>query len=189
MTAPRSVKKARRAVRSLDQRGVRADKSPVVARKHPVRRTAVCRHCGSTYARSTWRCGPRVRDTAQMRVAATTCPACAQVRRGEAYGKVVLRGSYVRAHERVIRSRIRNAAERAVFTQPERRIVSMGWDRESFEVFTTSQKLAHRIGRELAKAFGGRASYAWSDRDGSLLVTWQRENPPSAAGTPSRRRR
>jgi len=31
---------------------------------------------------------------------------------------------------------------------------------------------------ELKKAFGGRASYAWSDRDGSLFATWQRDDRP-----------
>ena len=28
--------------------------------------------------------------------------------------------------------------------------------------------------RELTKAFRGSVTYAWSDRDGSLLATWQR---------------
>jgi hypothetical protein len=31
---------------------------------------------------------------------------------------------------------------------------------------------------ELKKAFG-RASYAWSDRDASLLATWQRDDARS----------
>jgi len=40
---------------------------------------------------------------------------------------------------------------------------------------TTSQKLAHRIVRELKKAFRGRASYDWSD-DGSLFAVWERDS-------------
>jgi hypothetical protein len=42
-------------------------------------------------------------------------------------------------------------------------------------VLTTSQKLAHRIARELQKAFGGRARYTWSDQNGSLTAIWQQE--------------
>jgi hypothetical protein len=42
-------------------------------------------------------------------------------------------------------------------------------------VLTTSQKLAHRIARELQKAFGGRARYTWSDQDGALTAIWQGE--------------
>jgi prepilin-type processing-associated H-X9-DG protein len=43
------------------------------------------------------------------------------------------------------------------------------------EVLTTSQKLAHRIAHELAKAFGGRANYQWADGEAGLLATWQSE--------------
>jgi len=45
------------------------------------------------------------------------------------------------------------------------------------EILTTSQKLAHRIAHELAKAFGGRAKYQWGRADGEagLLATWQSE--------------
>jgi len=58
-----------------------------------------------------------------------------------------------------------------VVTQPERRIVSTNWSGKTLEVLTTSQKLAHRIARELEKAFGGRAHFSWSDDDGMLLST------------------
>ena len=61
----------------------------------------------------------------------------------------------------------------AVRRQPERRIVSQEWDGETPDVFTTSQKLAHRIATELAKAFGDRPTYGWNDSDGSLLATWR----------------
>jgi hypothetical protein len=120
------------------------------------------------------------------RAVKTTCPACQQVRRGQAYGRVILRGTYVRQNEDAIRRRIQNVAERAAFTQPERKIISTDWSGSTLEVFTTSEKLAHRIGRELQKAFGGRASYAWSDRDGSLLVTWERDARVARRPTSSR---
>ena len=69
--------------------------------------------------------------------------------------------------------RIVNVEARARHTQPERRTVRIDREREGIEVLTTSQQLAHRIARELEKAFGGRAHYTWSDRDGSLEATWQ----------------
>jgi hypothetical protein len=49
------------------------------------------------------------------------------------------------------------------------------------EVLTTSQKLAHRIVRELTKAFRGKAVYEWSDRDGALFATWERNDLPKTA--------
>lgn len=104
-------------------------------------------------------------------------------RRGVVSGKVAeagpgvvhLRGSYVSAHEEEIRRRLENVAERAAFTQPERRIVSIERDAQGLEIRTTSQELAHRIVHEMKKAFHGRAAYEWSDGDGSLRATWRRE--------------
>ena len=42
---------------------------------------------------------------------------------------------------------------------------------------TTSQKLAHRVARELEEAYGGRAHYVWSDREGVLDARW---DPPTS---------
>jgi hypothetical protein len=44
---------------------------------------------------------------------------------------------------------------------------------DGLDVLTTSQKLAHRIVRELKKLFRGRTTYRWSD-DGSLFAVWER---------------
>jgi hypothetical protein len=95
------------------------------------------------------------------------------VRRGEYYGRVVARSATGLADRDAIIRRIRNVGRRSGFTQPERRIVSIDCDGSRLEVLATSQKLAHRIARELVKAFGGRASFRWSGEDGSLLATWE----------------
>lgn len=87
-----------------------------------------------------------------------------------------MRGSFVDGHEEALRARILNVAKRAAGTQPERRIVGIRKDDEGLDVLTTSQKLAHRIVHELKKAFGGIASYEWSD-DGRLLARWRRAAP------------
>jgi hypothetical protein len=66
------------------------------------------------------------------------------------------------------------AVARLQFTHPERRLVCADRDNAALEVLTSSQKLAHRIVRELTKAFRGRTTYKWSD-DGSLFVVWERD--------------
>jgi len=105
----------------------------------------------------------------------TVCPACRSAARREGYGAVVIRGAYAAANEDAVRKRIRNVASRERFTQPQRRIVSVERSGPFLEVVATSQKLAHRIAHELCKAFRGRATYAWSADDGSLLATWERQ--------------
>ena len=163
-------------IRSGNRRGVRADKSPAVARKAPPpREPAVCLRCGSIFVRRTWRADRAPTHDLLGRATWTVCPACKEIRRAEGYGRVVIRGAYAATHEEAIRRRIRNVADRARFTQPERRLVSAERHGLVLEVLTTSQKLAHRIVYELRKAFRGRATYAWSADDGSLLATWERQ--------------
>jgi NMD protein affecting ribosome stability and mRNA decay len=115
-------------------------------------------------------------DHARLAAASwATCPGCAQAREGEYHGRVLVRGRWLARHENDVRQRIRNVAAQARARQPERQLVSIGYENGGLEVLTTSQKLAHRVVHELKKAFRGRATYAWSDRDGSLEATWSRE--------------
>lgn len=175
-------------IRSLVRRGTRSDRSPAIARvTRGLPQPTVCERCGALFTRRTWRWADRVSHAQLARAAWSVCPACQQVRRGLYFGRVVIRGGYAAAHEEAIRRRIANVARRAAFTHPERRVVSAGRTGTVFEVLTTSQKLAHRIVHELTKTFRGRASYAWSDRDGALFATWERDDVP-AERRASRRR-
>ncbi|HVB81435.1 MAG TPA: hypothetical protein VNE82_15995 [Candidatus Binataceae bacterium] len=161
-------------IRSLNRRGTRSDKSPVVVRKSPVaHEPTVCERCAAVFERKTWRRGRKLTHTALEKAAWALCPACKQVAREEYTGRVLLRGLDAGADLDAIRARVQNVARRASFTQPERRLVAADWSGRVPELLTTSQKLAHRIVHELKKAFGGRASYRWSD-DGTLLATWHR---------------
>jgi len=175
---PRTGKSGKGLIRSLSRRGTRSDKSPLVAQKTQLREPTICERCGAVFTRQTWRQRPPT-QALLARAAWAVCPACTQMSAGEYYGRIVIRGAYAVANEAAIRRRIQQVDRRARVTQPERRVVSIERDGDMLEVLTTSQKLAHRIVHELKKAFGGRASYAWSDRDGSLFATWQRTDVPA----------
>ncbi len=163
-------------IRSLNRRGTRSNMSPLVAQKERAPEDpSVCDICGSVYTAKTWRRNRRLPVKLIKAAAWTICPACKQAKRGEYFGRVLVRGSNVISNLDAIRARIANVERRAAFTQPQRRIVSSKWDGATLEVLTTSQKLAHRIARELEKAFGGRAHYKWSDNDGRLTAIWQQE--------------
>jgi NMD protein affecting ribosome stability and mRNA decay len=174
------MNKGKSLIRSLNRKGARANRKPPVASKTAaLREPACCERCGAVFARQTWRRDRRVTHALLQRVHWTVCPACTQTDRGEYFGRVLVRGAFAAANEEAIRRRIENVEQHARFTQPQRRLVSVERDRHGLEVLTTSQKLAHRIVRELKKLFRGRASYAWSD-DGSLFATWQRDDVPAA---------
>ncbi|HVN28599.1 MAG TPA: hypothetical protein VMT64_08945 [Candidatus Binataceae bacterium] len=175
MKQPNSRPTNKGMMRALNRRGTRADKSPPVVRKGTVKDPSICDRCGAIYTAKTWRTGRRLTPELLAAAAYTTCPACEQVKGGdEYYGRVLIRGTFARDNLEKIGSRIANIEKRATKTQPERKIVSQEWDGKALEVLTTSQKLAHRIGRELEKAFGGRARFVWDD-EGTLTTTWQGE--------------
>jgi NMD protein affecting ribosome stability and mRNA decay len=163
-------------IRSLNRSATVSGKmAPMVRKRSVPREPAGCDRCGAMYLDRTWRRDHRLSNELFERINWTICPACEQVVEGEYFGRVLLRGKYPRDNEAEIRRRIANVAARAAHTQPERRIVSVERDRQGIEVLTTSQKLAHRITRELKKAFGGRATYRWSDSDGTLTAIWERQ--------------
>ena len=149
---------------------------------------AVCPRCGSVYHRKTWRAGDRALATFKTGVSFTVCPACRQAREGEYFGRLTLRGAFATEHEAEIRRRIKNIEARAQFTQPERRVVSIEKSGGAIQILTTSQKLAHRIAREMVKLYGGEAQYSWSDGDGALDAIWQPE-PVEQAPTKAAKRR
>ncbi len=178
--------------RSFDHRGVRTDKSPPVSGEYGYPEPALCAGCGAVYVRKTWRRSePRCRGAVLGGAELVSCPACRQVGEGRAYGCLLLRGDWLSEHEEEVRRRISAVEARARYTQPERRLVRIARQGDGLRVTTTSQKLAHRVARELEKAFGGSASYAWSDRDGSLSVTWSspRLNPHPRPRARTRARR
>lgn len=161
-------------IRSLSRRGVRSDQSaPGAVRSTQPREPAVCERCGAVFMRRTWRQDRRPTAALLDQATWTVCPACRQSAAGEYCGRVLVQGTFVAANEAALRRRILNVAARARVTQPERRLVAVDRTADGLEVLTTSQKLAHRVARELTKAFHGRATYRWSD-DGTLLATWRR---------------
>jgi hypothetical protein len=163
-------------IRSLDRRGTRSNMSPPVAQKErPPEDPSVCDACGSIYTARTWRRNRPLSAKLMKAAAWIVCPACRQAKSGIYFGRVLVRPSNAISNLDAIRARIDNVERRAEFTQPQRRIVASHWDGSTLEVLTTSQKLAHRIARELEKAFGGHARYTWSDQDGALTAIWEKE--------------
>ena len=164
--------------------GARPTRTPAVAVRAPIEHEPMmCERCSAVYKKKTWRGGERTRRTSLVGVSWTLCPACAQVRDQEYFGRVRVTAPLEPKVEFEIRRRIWNVERRARYTQPQRRTVLIGRSSTGLEVLTTSQKLAHRIARELEKAFGGRSHYVWTDREGALDSKW---DPPTTIARPTK---
>ena len=156
-------------IRSMNRRGAQSDKTPPVGRKQVFSDPSICDLCGAVYTGKSWRRGPRVAREILDKAKWVACPGCAQARSGEYHGRVLIETSDV-TDPQAITARVANVEQRALVTQPERRIVSTNWSGNTFQVLTTSQKLAHRITREIEKAFGAKTHYSWAS-DGQLFAT------------------
>jgi NMD protein affecting ribosome stability and mRNA decay len=163
--------------RALVRVGTRTDhRSAAAVRGAPTPDQTLCGGCGAVFVRKTWRRSPgRLDEAADPGASIGVCPACRRARSGIYVGIVRLQGSYVAAHEQELLRRIENVSARAEFTQPERRLLDVVPLKSGLEVRTTSQRLAHRIARELEKTFQGTVTYRWSPDEGSLLATWRRD--------------
>jgi len=169
------VKRSEKGLRqTLSRVGVKSNKSPIVIRRSAnIKQPAICDRCGAVYDNKTWRNDRRAAAASLDKATWVTCPACKQVEGNVYFGRVLASGSTVEAQRDAIERRVANIARLASARQPERKLLSAEWDGKQLEILTTSQKLAHRIAKELAKSFGGKPSYKWSDDDGSLLATWK----------------
>jgi NMD protein affecting ribosome stability and mRNA decay len=139
---------------------------------------AVCDGCRAVFRRRHWlfdealyaqvAAGPAVRRL--------TCPACRKISDGYYEGEVTLTaGPFLDTHKEEILNLIRNEEERARGLNPLERIVAITEESGKVVVTTTNEKLAQRIGRELKKAYQGKADFRWSEDTKCLRVKWTRE--------------
>ena len=178
-------------MRSLSRRGVQTGKGSAAGHKvAPAAELTVCERCLAVYSRRTWRRRAKLSPQRLEHALWRLCPACKQSNQDQFFGQVLVRGAFARDNQDAIRKRIANVDARARFTQPEHQVIAVEpapdearrgrgtarGETNVLEVRTTSQKLAHRIVRELKKAFRGRATYHWSDADGALQAVWQRDS-------------
>lgn len=170
--------RTRRHPRTQRSRAEQRGGPPVSLRRLPSGGPLRCERCNAVYENKTWRTG-RASAAVSAGVTWTLCPACLQQAEGEYFGRVLVPARLPEDMELAVRRRVWNVERRARHTQPERRLVTMERTRQGIEILTTSQKLAHRIARELEKAFGGRARYEWADRERQLDATW---NPDPGDG-------
>ena len=163
----------RRQRQAHGRKGMRGETPPpVVAHLTAPADPTYCTGCGAIYSRKVWRWAGGPFDVRLETAARALCPACRQVHEGSYFGLVIVLGEFDPHEEERLLARIQAVARRAAHTQPERRIVSILRREGGFEVRTTSEKLAHRVARELQKAFGGEAEYRWSEREGALRAVW-----------------
>ena len=58
---------------------------------------------------------------------------------------------------------------------PMERIINITPNGQGYEVTTTHEKLAQKIGRRLHQSFSGNVAYQWMPQDKMARVSWKRD--------------
>lgn len=138
--------------------------------------TAVCKKCNAVFKNKRWYMNE---DLSKKRVSLKStgkvlCPACRKVKDKFPGGIVKLKGDFLFEHEREILNLIKNEEQKARGFNPLERIMSIDRTDRGFEITTTNEKLAQRIGKSIQKAYQGRIAYKWSDDTKLLRAEWER---------------
>jgi NMD protein affecting ribosome stability and mRNA decay len=184
-----STRRGQRYTTSYKERE-KAKQDPYAMLRAP-RGPLVCPECHAVFAKKRWVLDEA--EFAKLRTAATTrkalCPACRKIRDHHPEGIVTLRWPDLDEHEAEIRGLIVNEEARALAVNPLARVMKIvTFSEQEMEIQTTSDQLAQRIGRELVRAFGGKATYRWAHKDMLLRVEWTGP-APAAIGHSSRAKR
>lgn len=143
----------------------------------------VCAGCGAVYQRRRWvlseaGMGPTDQSAATP-VPIVFCPGCRQRKAGVASGFVTLEGSFFSAHKDEVLHFVEREVSRAQEDNPLAQIVGFDVTREGAVVVkTTTEHLAHRLGRGLASAFKGRVEFDYSHENKLARVHWRRDIAP-----------
>src|SRR3989338_883508 len=167
--------KQKRSLRSTPRRLVGQQADPYAVRGAPAGH-AVCKACHAVYEKKRW----RFDDAAYAKLSAlkqtktVTCPACAKTHDRYAEGILTLRWPGLFAHRRDVLGLLRKVAAKAKALSPLVRIMKIEDEGAELRVFTTNTALAQRMGREMERAYQGKAHYSWSHRDKMVRVSWER---------------
>lgn len=138
----------------------------------------ICSACESVHTEQRWYLPSQV-DVKELRkkhqMHDTVCPACRKIRDKDPGGVVHLSGGFIMGHSEDILNLITNEGTRAMGINPLERVMEVEARDGTYDVWTTNEKLAQRIGKALFKAYSGNVDYRWSEDNKLVRVFWRRD--------------
>ena len=138
----------------------------------------VCSECHAVFQGQHWYLADQARKAGvrlgEKSPTSGLCPACQKSRDNVPGGILTISGVFAAQHREEIFNLIHNENERAMGVNPLERVMSVEGTEDGFEVTTTNERLAQRIGRALHKAYDGEVIYRWSGDTKLARVAWRR---------------
>jgi len=155
-------------------KSIDSQKDPYLSKSAP-ENNSTCSGCGALYQDKRWTHKDDAAVAKGTAGRAVLCPACQKMKDGFAQGFVTLQGGFVAGHKEELLNLVKNKETLASHINPLERIMEIKESADAIEIKTTSEKLAQRIGRVVAKAFSGEVEYKWSDDIKLARVIWTRD--------------
>jgi NMD protein affecting ribosome stability and mRNA decay len=145
--------------------------------KEGLKEVAVCTGCKILYWNKRWYLSEdeSTKLSADMVRNEVLCPACRRMQDNNPAGIVTFSGDYLVKHENEILNTIKNVEEKARTKNPLARIMEIKQEGNVLTVYTTNDKLAQKLGRDIFKAHSGSLEYQWSKEYSFVRVNWNRQ--------------
>lgn len=103
------------------------------------------------------------------------CPACTQIRNGQAGGIVQFSGAFAGNHRQELLNRIRNVERHTKEERPLERIISMKENKSGITISATTEHLVVKIGKSIQRDFGGDLEFRYAPDENFAYVHWRRD--------------
>lgn len=160
--------------RSGLKKSMDTQKDPYLSKTRPEDMSS-CIRCGAVYHDKRWAHKDDAAVAGKAGKAVVLCPGCQKIKDKFARGFVTLQGAFVAGHKEEILNLVKNKETLASHINPLEKIMEIKESGGAIEITTTSEKLAQRIGRVVAKAFSGDIEYKWSEDIKLARVIWTRD--------------
>ena len=131
-----------------------------------------CTECGISYINKNW----KLNALEKYKKKAIICPACKKIKENYYLGILELKGSFLQEHKEEIRNILKNEEERQ---RAKNALPRIGKIEETEDgkliVYTTSVRLAYRLGKAVYNACKGDLTIKWSDGEHFTRVYWNRD--------------
>jgi hypothetical protein len=131
-----------------------------------------CSECGIVYVNKNW----KLYAPQSLKKKTVICPACKKIKEQYYLGILELKGAFLQEHKQEIMNILKNEEERQ---RAKNALPRIGKIEESdggkLIVYTTSVRLAYRLGKAVYNACKGDLTIKWSDGEHFTRVYWNRD--------------
>ncbi|MEN3046144.1 MAG: BCAM0308 family protein [Candidatus Hydrothermales bacterium] len=133
----------------------------------------ICPTCGLIYHKKRWVNNPellkKIKEN-EKRVEHKDCPACRKIKDKYPLGIVEIRGDFVIKKNEEIHSRVKHIAADEYIHNPLERIIDVKEEGDKITIETTTEHLAEKIGKNIAKTFKKNIKIIFSETDKFVRV-------------------